>query len=236
MSEKEAPGPGPATDEHEFYAEPATLNGRDAAGVVAALVALLLIGVGGYVWLTPGMSLAKLLGRGSAVQRPPVEAAGTASSGDTAAVAPAQTPASGPATLAQPGSTAADALLAAANGEREAHCPRCGMFAGKSHAEVVAQWSDGSIAHHDSFDCVFGWAKDQGLTLQRALVLEHGSTPAAPRWLEAATATYVYDTKSIKGSMPPFTAAFAATEAAQSAAAAEGGQVVDWEGLQAKFK
>src|SRR5258707_5753 len=56
-------GSHPTGETTEFYAEPATLSGRDTAGVVVALIALLLIGIGGYIWLTPGMSVAKMLGR-----------------------------------------------------------------------------------------------------------------------------------------------------------------------------
>jgi len=246
MTDKPAiAGPGLAGEDHEYYAEPATLTGRDTAGIVVALCALLLIGVGGYIWLTPGMSLARLFSRGAASQRPPsqhtdqlppTEKEPSSSATSDHLAAGEATSAGKTEERALLSSAPTKELLAAANGDRSASCPRCGMFAGKSYTEVVAQWADGSITHHDSWVCVFGWAKDKGLTLKNAAVLEHGATPAAPKWLAASSAAFVYDTKSIKGSMSPFVAAFATKEAASSAQTSDGGQLTDWEGLKQKFK
>jgi len=276
---------GPVGTDHEFYAEPVTLTGRDTAGVILALFALLLIGTGGYIWLTPGMSLAKMMNRSAAVASggagAPVRgsAVGTgpapsATSAATPTVAGSglplsnqeksgvespesgvkteksgvgspdlsltstpdsglRTPDKAPAGPVPPGE---DAVLASANGERNASCAQCGMFAGKSYGEVVAQWSNGQIEHFDSWSCVFSRAKDKALRLSKALALAHGATPAAPSWLAASSAWFVYDTKSIKGSMAPFVAAFATKDAADAAQAQDGGQTVNWEGLQAKFK
>jgi hypothetical protein len=279
----------PQNADEEFYAEPATLGGREAAGVVVALLALLVIGVAGYIWLTPGMSVAKLVGAAgsrpaaggagalaraepSAV-RGPKHAVAESSGGnnDGSAVAAGAAPSAPPppaveehgpaanppaagsaagrdrpqpagATPAQPAADGAgpvptgEAILAAANGERNATCAQCGMPAGKSYGEVVAQWNDGSIEHFDSWSCAFARAKAKGQRLQAALVLQHGSTPSAPQWLTAKDAWFVYNTKSIKGSMPPFVAAFDTKDAAEAAQAQDGGQAMDWEGLQAKFK
>ena len=47
-------------EEPELYVEPPKLTGRDALGVILALVALVVIGIGGYIWLNPQLSAASL--------------------------------------------------------------------------------------------------------------------------------------------------------------------------------
>jgi nitrous oxide reductase accessory protein NosL len=210
--------------ESEFYAEPAKLTRKDAAGVVIALLALAVIGLGGYVWLNPNLSVSGLLARQDrqvvgAELAPPAIARGKlvgASSTSTDIL------------------NAPEELVGAANADRQAECPQCGMVAGASEAEVVAQFADGSVHHFDSWICVFGWSKASGQAIADAVAMADGSY-STPRWLKAADSVFLYDTKRIPGSMPPYVAAFA-TEAEATAGQTEtGGQVVRWSELQQRF-
>jgi nitrous oxide reductase accessory protein NosL len=220
--------PGQQQDhpEGEFYVEPAKLTRKAAMGVVLALLALTVIGVGGYIWLNPNLSVSELMAR-----RPDQAASpGRGLVRGSASVKPigrAEAPAS---------AKVNSDLTAAANADRQAECPQCGMMAGASEAEVVAQFGEGSVSHFDSWVCVFGWSKAQGQPVQDAVVLAHGSTRDVPRWLTAADSSFLYDTKRIAGSMPPYVAAFGSATEADNAQADQGGRVVNWTELQQQFQ
>jgi nitrous oxide reductase accessory protein NosL len=122
-----------------------------------------------------------------------------------------------------------EAALAAAPAE----CPYCGMDAAKSKSHVVVQWDNGEISHHDCWDCVFKYEKQQGRMLDVARVLAHPGD--GPEWLAATEAAYLYDTASIAGSMPPYVAAFFTVEDARASQSELGGEVVDFGQLRAKL-
>ena len=199
-----------APDEHaeaEIYEVAPKLTNRDIAGVAAALVALAVIGVAGYIWLTPGLTFSGLFQRGT-----------TTTAVDTTDTDQAVT------SDADPGAAA-----------EEVRCPYCGMFADRSLSHVDATWADGAHTHHDSWDCVFLHAMDNGLELDSARVTAYDSAGATVPWLDAAAAWYLFDTQRIKGSMPPYVAAFSSQDAAAKAQPQLGGEIVDFDGLRARW-
>ncbi|MBN2080628.1 nitrous oxide reductase accessory protein NosL [bacterium] len=114
-------------------------------------------------------------------------------------------------------------------------CPYCGMLADKSASHVIASWSDGAHTHHDSWDCAIYYGQDEDLSMANAEVLAYGSPQDKPRWLDAAESWFLYDTKPVTGSMPPYVAAFDSRAAAEAAQPELGGEVTDFAGLQAKW-
>lgn len=75
-----------ADTEPTIYEEPTRLGWQDKLGVVAALIALAVIGVAGYIWLTPGLEFDTLLARLEAARQPAPQAASpqSASASDAA--------------------------------------------------------------------------------------------------------------------------------------------------------
>lgn len=203
----------PVADYHEpeYYAEPADLRGRDIAGVVLALLALTIIGYCGYVWLNPDLQMTDILAR---LKPGHTEMAASSESGSSnlSKAPPRTTPAM-----------------------NHTSCPYCGMFTDQSESQIIAKWSDGSETHHDGWDCAFSWGAQQNIRLESAQVSRYGSEVNEPDWLDAAAATYLYDTKELKEAMPPFAAAFADRAAAEAAQGELGGTLVDFAGLQKSF-
>ncbi|MCH7472236.1 nitrous oxide reductase accessory protein NosL [bacterium] len=116
-------------------------------------------------------------------------------------------------------------------------CEYCGMFADLSASYVMAQWTDGDLTHHDSWDCMFNHGRDEDLTLQSAMVSHYGMSIENPHWLAADETWYLHDTKeSVKGSMPPYVAAFASRGEAEAAQPEMGGEVLDFAGLRIKWE
>lgn len=72
MSEHEQ---GAILNEPELYVEPARMTTRDTVGVVIALIALAIIGVGGYVWLRPDLDARTLLASRMAARERPARGA-----------------------------------------------------------------------------------------------------------------------------------------------------------------
>jgi len=64
--------------EQELYVEPLAMGHRDVLGVIVALMALAAIGVSGYVWLNPDLSLSSMLASFHAAKAPPAQAAAAA--------------------------------------------------------------------------------------------------------------------------------------------------------------
>ncbi|GEM_PF-2229467 len=224
-----------AADEPELYEEPPRMTARDAAGVILALVALTVIGVAGYIWLTPGKGFADLLPTRTA-QEPIMPAAVPA---EEVPAMDQHPPAEAAAAVHEQGRTSGDMTdepAAPAAYDPDVRCLYCGMFAARSGSHAVAQWSDGSTTHHDCWDCLLSHGMEEDLTLTGATVAEHGSAPEDPRWLDAEQAWFLYDTKAIKGSMPPYVAAFVDRATAEGAQAELGGEVVDFDGLRAYWE
>lgn len=207
MQASESHAPGAGDPEEEYYEEPPRMSALDAIGVFVALVLLAVIGVGGYVWLTPGLGFGDLLPhRGKAADE-------------------------GMAVAAADSGAHQDAPAASTE---HVKCAQCGMFADKSASHIQASWSDGSSTDHDSWGCAVGYAADHGLTLTAARVVDYDSAlkeDHAPQWLDAASAWYIYDAQSVPGSMPPHVAAFPNKQAAAAAHPQLGGEVVDFAGL-----
>ena len=110
------------------------------------------------------------------------------------------------------------------------------MFADRSPSHVVAYWPDGSDTHHDCWDCVFNYAEDGNTEFDYALVKLYNSSLEQPEWLRADQAVYLFDTEPIRGSMPPFIAAFASRDAAEQAAGEIGGEVMNYEELVSNWE
>lgn len=242
------------SEDPELYVEPPKIGVRDALGIVIALIALSIIGYAGYVWLNPDLSAAKLFSReavpdkGTPNAAPP--SAANAESGTEAIPASNEViqsdsmaemssePAAAYVNNSTPGQPAAEKPVATPPDqppvERET-CAYCGMYADSSRGYVVATWANGAVSHHDCWDCVFSFGKDNQLTLASALVADYGAGATAAT-LNAADSWYLYDTdKKVEGSMPPFVAAYADQASAKSAQPAMGGEVVDFSGLKAHW-
>lgn len=199
-----------AEADSEFYVEPPRTTLRDTVEVLVAIVLLVIIGVAGYHWLTPRAS--------TAVQTEASSAGTTADSHDHAAAPETEE------TMAHETTTA------------EARCEYCGMFADRSRSHIRAEWSDGSTSHHDSFDCLFNYGQDAGLTLASAEVAHYESDPDAPQWLDVTTAMYLYDTtEPVAGSMPPYVAAGSCTSCTGKLKPELGGTEMDWPELAAQW-
>lgn len=184
------------------YEEPPTMTLKDNLGVAIALVALAVIGFLGYIWLTPGKSIATMF---SKPEGPAVEVASQA---------------------VDPESTAVE----------HQKCATCGMFADKSASHVVATWDTGSTTHHDSWDCAFGYAAQNGMAMAGVEISHYGSPVDSPHFLDATGAWFLYDTDSpVEGSMPPFVAAFASRDEAMSKHGEMGGEILDYAGLAGKW-
>ena len=201
---------------HELYEEPPRTSRGSMLGVFAALVALVIIGLAGYIWLTPGLTFDNLLHRQGATRQTPVQA----NVSDDAQ-----------------SSVAEHNIEAVSQQSSSMECPYCGMLADAGGTHVIALWSDDRQTHHDSWDCAFGYGKDEDLELVSAQVNLHGTAPEDPDWLDAASAWFLYDTdKQIKLSMPPYVAAFASRADAEAMRPEWGGKVVDFAGLQAHWE
>jgi len=217
QEQKKAGGEKVAND--EFYIEPPRIGTRDAIGVVIALVALVVIGVLGYVWLNPRLSFSNLLHR---QPRPSSTGAvpSTAGASQTGASSTSQ------------GGAAPQAATPAAE---EFACDYCGMPTTRSQSYIIATWQGGRTSHHDSWDCVFRFGGQGKLSLASAQVSAYGVEPV--NMLDAAQAYYLYDTtKKVKNSMPPSVAAYASRSAAEAARPEMGGELLDFTGLEKKWE
>jgi hypothetical protein len=222
--------PGPEQLEPELYSEPARMTAKDIAGVCIALVALAIIGYTGYVWLNPDLNWRQPFPGAPRGSEQPTAAAVTASSNEIKSRS-TETPA--PAAVA----TAPPPPMAPVSAEADFTCAQCGMDASRSRSHVIAHWSDGASGHFDSWDCVFAYAKAQGLALTTADVRQFDNPAEDAPLLDALQASYLYDTTGkIDGSMPPYVAAYSGQAAAQAAQKEMGGEVIDFAGLKAKWK
>jgi nitrous oxide reductase accessory protein NosL len=129
----------------------------------------------------------------------------------------------------------ADALADPGGHTHDMSCPVCGMFADKSHSHIAVLWNDGSHSHFDAWDCVFAYEADSGRMLDQARVVNYAAN-GGPAWLDATLAFYLYDTKEIEGSTPPYVAAFVDRKAAEDARLELGGEVVDFAGLRERWR
>jgi hypothetical protein len=252
MDTAPSPVPQPIEPEHtepELYVEPPRLTARDMAGVIAALLALAVIGFAGYIWLNPDLSWNNVFaGKHTATEQagaPSVPKRGTETESQNSMPGMPGMPAA-PATTEKTGTQETSATNAesgsqtpAAGGEatEDFTCAQCGMDASRSASHVIAHWADSGSGHFDSWDCTFKYAKDQAKTLSSAEVNRFGDDPASPQMLAAAKAWFLYDTKmKVTGSMPPYVAAYPDAAAAKAAQPEMGGEVLDFAGLKAKWE
>jgi nitrous oxide reductase accessory protein NosL len=184
--------------EEELYVEPTQMGLRDTLGVVAALIALAVIGVSGYVWLNPQLDSNSFL----AFEKRP------------------------------------DAPLASSAAEAgHIACPYCGMYADQSDGAVAVMWVGGGSGTFDSFDCLFNYITENKVKLKEGTVLDYASHEQADSWIGFEQATYLYGTtEMVSGSMEPYVAAFGSKQQAEEAKKTMGGEVVDFAGLQRKWK
>jgi nitrous oxide reductase accessory protein NosL len=200
------PDPAAADGEEELYEVPPRMTVGDTVGVVVALIALLVIGWLGYLWLTPGKSLADAFRFGGSSD-------------------PANT------TMAEmQDGTAGDAAAATEN-----RCEYCGMFADKSMSQVRATYADGVQKAFDSWGCLFNYTRDNDLELAAVSVVDHTSSLDDPEWLDAGNAAYLFGLEHVEGSMSPFVAAFADADTARAQMDELGGELLDYAGLRAKW-
>jgi len=199
-----------------YYEEPLRLSGRDMAGVILAMVMLTIIGIGGYIWLTPGLSVS-----------------GGADHHNHAMQADAGRDHS---TGTDEGQThEAHAQMAAAPAEHS-KCAWCGMFADKSMGRVKATFAEGSDGDFDSWGCVFHQAEDTSTSIASAEVVCLDSSLEEPEWLTADSSWFLYKMdERVEGSMPPYIGAWSDRETALERKAVLGGELVDYAGLTEKM-
>lgn len=235
----------PENVEEELYVEPPRLTGKDLAGVIVALLALAVIGCSGYVWLNPDLTWSNLLARKTAATEQAVAVSVTKRDTETHSqnAAPgvpatsATTKSATPATETAGTGTDSPPPAAGAAAAEDFSCAQCGMDASRSASHVIAHWAGQGSGHFDSWDCAFKYAKDQGQTLTSAEVNQFGDDPARPKMLAAATAWFLYDTKTkVPGSMPPYVAAYPDEAAAKAAQPEMGGEAMDFAGLKSKWE
>jgi nitrous oxide reductase accessory protein NosL len=146
-----------------------------------------------------------------------------------------KTPGSAAEAAKQEAAESGDVLADPGSHTHDMGCPVCGMFANKSRTHVVVLWANGEHTHHDSFDCMFIHEKDNGMMLDQARVSAYSSRLESPSWLNAIQAFYLYGTREIEGSMPPYVAAYESRAQAEAARGELGGEVVDFAGLRKKW-
>lgn len=120
--------------------------------------------------------------------------------------------------------------------DHEMRCASCGMFTDRSMSQVVGYWKDGDETHHDCWDCLFNYAADNGLELDHALVKLFNSSLEEPEWIRADESVYLFGTAPIKGSMPPFIAAFASRNEAEGAQTELGGEIMNFSDLKSNWE
>lgn len=244
MSPQDAPQET-APDFEEFYVEPPRMGRGDIAGVIGALLALLIIGVAGYVWLNPELDFGDLrakFSRSGGVQPPAVAHQHRASSGGGVPPQSDGRQTGAPAEMGEMSGMGATgsgdtppASTDAAPAERP-RCASCGMFTDQTLGLVQAVWSDSSHTSHDCWSCTRDYSREHGLQLASATVLDYSAGLEVRQELDAQSAWFLYDTDTrIEGSMPPFTAAFADKASAEAAQASLGGEVADFDALMERL-
>lgn len=135
-----------------------------------------------------------------------------------------------------PGEAGGESTLLSQAAFPDNSCSYCGMFADRSMTHVVVLWDDGSHSQHDSFDCVFGKQIDDGLVIERIQVTAYDADNPGSDWLDARSASFLYDTSPVTGSMPPYVAAFASNAEAEAALEILGGELLDFNELAARWQ
>lgn len=117
-------------------------------------------------------------------------------------------------------------------------CDNCGMFWEKSPTAVEMTIEVEGEEHTHLFECV-GCMHDYihenyGEAMPTSIMILDYNTVGTdePVMLDAFKAHYLFGTERIKGSMPPFVAAFATEEAAEEAQEELGGELVDFKGMK----
>lgn len=236
----------PENVEPELYVEPPRMAAKDMVGVIIAILALVIIGFAGYIWLNPALTWSNVFARKPAATEqaggPSVPKRGTETQSQNSMpgmpAAPATTEKTGTEDInALNAETGSQPPAAVAQGAEDFTCAQCGMDASRSASHVLAHWKDQSSGHFDSWDCTFKYAKEHGQTLSSAEVNRFGDDPASPQMLAAAEAWFLYDTKKkVTGSMPPYVAAYPDEAAAKAAQPEMGGEAMDFAGLKAKWE
>ncbi len=222
-----------------LYEEPPLMTPKDSMGVAVAVVALVVIGILGYNWLTPNSPAQQVSPPASTepevidmpdlnmadMDIPEHDMAGMESNAESAEES---------STMEELPSTSGEQTPN--QHDHKMNCAYCGMFSDKSKSHIQIKWSDESHTHHDCWDCAFFYGSEEGLSLEAAEVTLLSSPVSNPVWIDAEDAWYLYDTeKSVEGSMQPFVAAFESMDAAHASHSEWGGELVDFAGLQAKW-
>lgn len=132
-------------------------------------------------------------------------------------------------------------MLSAAAWAAEEEAPRCeycGMFYEQSPTRVSAtiDFQDETYSHiFDCFGCLHDFVHENyGEVQPSALSVLDFATFGTDdeQMLDAFEASYLFGTSRIKGSMPPYVAAFASEQSAKAAQAKLGGELTDYTGLK----
>lgn len=123
----------------------------------------------------------------------------------------------------------------------EPTCENCGMFWNKSVTKVSASIKvDGKSMDH-KYECL-NCLKDglafmgKGATLGSVKILDYNTAGTkSEKMLDARKAWFLYGTSRLKGSMPPNIAAFGTKDAAKSAQASLGGEMLDWDSMWSRL-
>lgn len=128
--------------------------------------------------------------------------------------------------------------------DEKPRCDECGMFYDKSPTQVAVVVTEGDAEYDHLFESLgcytnymtANYADNNEAAVGNMQVLDYGTFGSRqPVMLDATKATYLYGTNAIKGSMPPFIAAFATTKAALNATDTMGGEVLAYAEVMARL-
>ncbi|GEM_PF-2271813 len=131
------------------------------------------------------------------------------------------------------------ASLAMAEEQERPVCENCGMFwdVSPTAVEAAIEVEDETVTHRfECLGCLHDYVHEYyGEVQPKTLSIVDYSTFGTEdvRMIDAFKAYYLFDTERIKGSMAPYTAAFADEDNAAAAQETLGGELVDFMGMQA---
>jgi nitrous oxide reductase accessory protein NosL len=127
-----------------------------------------------------------------------------------------------------------------AQAKDDVRCETCGMKWTQSTTRITAELNGTGSHKFESIGCLFQ-AVDSAAEVTRFKIVNY-ATIKSESWqqLDGKSAHYLFGTSKLKGSMAPFTAAFASKQAALAAQKELGGEYVTfeqvWSKLAARYK
>jgi hypothetical protein len=112
-------------------------------------------------------------------------------------------------------------------------CELCNMYIDISTTRIEAEYKTGgksAVHNFESLGCLYQTQPD-AKAISKLRILDY----SANKLIDGKTATYLYGTKRLKGSMAPFIAAFGSKDAATKAKAELGGDVMNFNAVWSKL-